>query len=42
MADDKKLGGSWDVVAGTTTGSTMVVAWLGVSSGPTKGGGGSV
>jgi hypothetical protein len=42
MASDKKLSGSWDVVVGTTTGSTTVVAWLGVSSGPTQGGGGSV
>jgi hypothetical protein len=42
MAGDKMLSGSWDVVAGTTTGSTMVVAWLGVSFGPTQGGGGVV
>jgi hypothetical protein len=37
MADDKKLSGSWDVVAGTATGPTMVVAWLGILSGPTQG-----
>jgi hypothetical protein len=42
MAGDKKLSGSWDVVAGAATGSTMVVAWVGVSFGPTQGGGGSV
>jgi hypothetical protein len=42
MAGDKKLSGSWDVMAGTATGSTMVVAWLGKLPGPTQGGGGSV
>jgi hypothetical protein len=42
MAGDKKFSCSWDVVAGTTTGSMMVVAWLAVSSGPTQGGGRSV
>jgi hypothetical protein len=42
MAGDKKLSGSWDVVTGTTTGSTMVVSWLGISSGPVEGGGGLV
>jgi hypothetical protein len=35
MAGNKKLSGSWDVVAGTATESTMVVAWLGVLSDPT-------
>jgi hypothetical protein len=42
MADDKKLGGSWDVVAWTVTGLTTVVAWLDVSSGLAQGGGRSV
>jgi hypothetical protein len=42
MASDKKLSGSWDVMVGTATRSTMVMAWLGVSSGPTQGGGRSV
>jgi hypothetical protein len=31
MPGDKKLNGSWDVMAGTATGSTMVVAWLGLA-----------
>jgi hypothetical protein len=42
MTGDKKLIGSWYVVAGTATESMMVVAWLGISSGPTQGGGGAV
>jgi hypothetical protein len=42
MADNKKLGGSLDVVVGTVTGSMMVAMWLNVSSAPTQGGGGSV
>jgi hypothetical protein len=32
MADNKKLGGSLDVVVGTVTGSMMVAMWLNVSS----------
>jgi hypothetical protein len=42
MTSDKKLSGSWDVVAGTATRSTTVVAWLGVSFSPMQGEGGSV
>jgi hypothetical protein len=37
MADDKKLSGSWDVMAGMATGLTTVVAWLGASSDPMQG-----
>jgi hypothetical protein len=42
MAGDKKLSGSWDVMVRMATGLTTVVAWLGASSDPMQGRGGSV